>query len=419
MEKENIRICVIGLGYVGLPLARLFSTRYETIGYDVNGKRCRELMSGHDATGEIDDETLLEAIREYGFRCTDDIEQVRGCNFYVVAVPTPVGEGNVPDLGMLLAASETVGKVIAKGDAVVFESTVYPGVTERRCAPVIGKVSGLVPGKDFHVGYSPERINPGDREHTVERIRKIVSGSSPEALDLIDGVYSSVIVAGTHRVSSIKVAEAAKVVENTQRDINIAFMNELARMFALDGVDTSEVLEAAATKWNFMPFRPGLVGGHCIGVDPYYLARYAEELGMYAEIVLAARRRNEGMASFVATEVAMRMAVDGIPVRGSRILVLGFAFKEDCPDIRNTKVVGMVAALKGFGARVEVVEPLADLSEIERQYGVTVFDKVPGIGYDAVIRAVSHKEFAGIDARLLVNGRGVIYDVRKMTFVKG
>lgn len=335
------KICVIGLGYVGLPLARLFSTKYQTVGFDMNQARVDALMAGHDATLEVSDE-LLQAALKNGFKCTSDIEEIRDCNFYVVAVPTPVDKHNCPDLTPLVKASETVGRVIGKGDIVVYESTVYPGVTEEECIPVVEKVSGLKFNVDFFAGYSPERINPGDKLHTVEKIKKVTSGSTPEIGRKVDKVYASVIEAGTHLAPTIKVAEAAKVIENSQRDINIAFVNELSKIFTRMGIDTQEVLKAASTKWNFLPFKPGLVGGHCIGVDPYYLAQKAQDYGYHPEIILAGRRMNDSMGEYVGNQVIKLMIKKGIQVLRSNVLVLGFTFKENCPDVRNTKVVDIV-----------------------------------------------------------------------------
>ena len=341
MDRE-IKICVIGLGYVGLPLARLFSTKYNTVGFDMSSNRVNALMSGHDTTLEVPDELLQTALAN-GFVCTSDIDAIRDCNFYVVAVPTPVDENNNPDLRPLYNASETIGKVISRGDIVVYESTVYPGVTENECIPVIEKVSGLKFNEDFFAGYSPERINPGDKQHTVEKIKKVTSGSTPEIGQKINEVYASVISAGTHLAPSIKVAEAAKVIENSQRDINIAFVNELSKIFTRMGIDTQAVLEAASTKWNFLPFKPGLVGGHCIGVDPYYLAQCAQRYGYNPEIILAGRRMNDGMGEYVAQQVVKLMIKKGIKVLGADILILGFTFKENCPDVRNTKVIRHLA----------------------------------------------------------------------------
>ncbi len=348
---KETKICVIGLGYVGLPLARLFSTKYKTIGFDMNARRCAALMAGHDATLEVSDELLQDAINNHGFICTSDIEAIRDCNFYIVAVPTPVDKHNNPDLTPLYGASATVGKVLGKGDVVCYESTVYPGVTEDECIPVIEQYSGLEFNVDFFAGYSPERINPGDKQHTVEHIKKITSGSTPEIGKYINEVYSSVITAGTHLAPSIKVAEAAKVIENSQRDINIAFVNELSKIFTRMGIDTMDVLEAAGTKWNFLPFRPGLVGGHCIGVDPYYLAQCAQTYGYNPEIILAGRRMNDSMGEYVAAQVIKLMLKKGIQVVGADILILGFTFKENCPDVRNTKIIDIYKALKEYNVK--------------------------------------------------------------------
>lgn len=412
MEKE-IKICVIGLGYVGLPLARLFSTKYKTVGFDMNAKRCEALMAGHDATLEVSDELLQNAINNHGFRCTADIDEIRDANFYVVAVPTPVDENNNPDLTPLYGASETVGKVIAPGDVVVYESTVYPGVTEDECIPVVEKVSGLKMNKDFFAGYSPERINPGDKQHTVEHIKKVTSGSTPEIGKLVNEVYSSVITAGTHLAPSIKVAEAAKVIENSQRDINIAFVNELSKIFTLMGIDTQDVLEAASTKWNFLPFKPGLVGGHCIGVDPYYLAQCAQRYGYNPEIILAGRRMNDGMGAYVADRVIKLMLKKGIQVLGSHILILGFTFKENCPDVRNTKVVDIVKALKEYNLNVTIYDPWANPAAVEREYGLEVVNELPtDEKFDACIAAVAHKKFEGLDIEALLKKQHVIFDVK-------
>lgn len=412
MEKE-IKICVIGLGYVGLPLARLFSTKYKTVGFDMNAKRCEALMAGHDATLEVSDELLQDAINNHGFRCTADIEEIRDANFYVVAVPTPVDENNNPDLTPLYGASETVGKVIAPGDIVVYESTVYPGVTEDECIPVVEKVSGLKMNRDFFAGYSPERINPGDKQHTVEHIKKVTSGSTPEIGKLVNEVYSSVITAGTHLAPSIKVAEAAKVIENSQRDINIAFVNELSKIFTLMGIDTQDVLEAASTKWNFLPFKPGLVGGHCIGVDPYYLAQCAQRYGYNPEIILAGRRMNDGMGAYVADRVIKLMLKKGIQVLGSHILILGFTFKENCPDVRNTKVVDIVRALKEYNLNVTIYDPWANPAAVEREYGLSVTNELPvDEKFDACIAAVAHKKFEDLDIAALLKPDHVIFDVK-------
>lgn len=408
---SNFRICVIGLGYVGLPLARLFSTKYPTVGYDLNPKRVEELMNGHDSTLEVDD-SLLQSALAGGFRCTTDLEEIRACNFYVVAVPTPVDKNNNPDLRPLYGASETVGKVISKGDIVVYESTVYPGVTEDECVPIVERVSGLKYNTDFFAGYSPERINPGDKEHTVEKIKKVTSGSTPETARIVNEVYASVITAGTHPAPSIKVAEAAKVIENAQRDINIAFVNELAKIFNRMSIDTQDVLDAAATKWNFLPFKPGLVGGHCIGVDPYYLAQCAQQYGYNPEIILAGRRMNDGMGEYVADQVVKLMLKKGIQVLNSKILVLGFTFKENCPDVRNTRVIDIVRTLQQYNAHVTVHDPWADPTIALREYGVEIANELPRDTFDAVILAVAHDEFRNLNMKQITNGHSVVYDVK-------
>ena len=411
VDMKQIKICVIGLGYVGLPLARLFSTKYPTVGYDRNQARVDALMSGHDATLEVDDKLLQEAINN-GFRCTADIDEIRDCNFYVVAVPTPVDKNNNPDLGPLIGASTTVGKVIDKGDFVVYESTVYPGVTEDNCIPIVEQTSGLKLNVDFFAGYSPERINPGDKLHTVEKIKKVTSGSTPEAADIIDGVYSSVIKAGTHKASSIKVAEAAKVIENSQRDINIAFVNELSKIFNKIGIDTQEVLQAAATKWNFLPFKPGLVGGHCIGVDPYYLAQCAQRHGYNPEIILAGRRMNDGMGEYVAIETIKQMLKKGIQVLDSSILIMGFTFKENCPDVRNTKVIDIYNALKEYSVNITVYDPWANPAIAKREYGIDIVNELPQQKFDSIVLAVAHDAFLRIDIQGLCLDNHVIFDVK-------
>ena len=411
--ENNIKICVIGLGYVGLPLARLFSTKYPTVGFDLNKNRCEALMAGHDATLEVRDELLQDAIKNHGFKCTSDIEEIKDCNFYVVAVPTPVDENNNPDLTPLYGASTTVGKVIKPGDIVVYESTVYPGVTEDECIPVVEKVSGLKLNKDFFAGYSPERINPGDKLHTVEKIKKVTSGSTPEIGKLVNDVYSSVITAGTHLAPSIKVAEAAKVIENSQRDINIAFVNELSKIFTLMGIDTTDVLEAASTKWNFLPFKPGLVGGHCIGVDPYYLAQCAQRYGYNPEIILAGRRMNDGMGAYVADRVIKLMLKKGIQVLGSEIIIFGFTFKENCPDVRNTKVVDIVNALKEYNLNITIYDPWANPEAVKHEYELIVVNKLPeNKKFDAAIMAVAHDSFKDIDILSAMKANHVIFDVK-------
>ena len=412
MNLSEIKIAVIGLGYVGLPLARLFSTKYKTVGFDMNAARCAALMAGHDSTLEVSDELLQDAINNHGFVCTADIEQIRDCNFYVVAVPTPVDENHNPDLTPLYGASTTIGKVISKGDIVVYESTVYPGVTEDECLPVVEKVSGLKFNIDFFAGYSPERINPGDKLHTVEKIKKVTSGSTPEIGRLVDAVYSSVIIAGTHLAPTMKVAEAAKVIENSQRDINIAFVNELSRIFNKMGIDTKDVLEAAGTKWNFLSFQPGLVGGHCIGVDPYYLAQCAQRYGYNPEIILAGRRMNDGMGEYVAEQVVKLMLKKGIFVLGSNILMLGFTFKENCPDVRNTKVIDIIKTLKEYNVNVIIYDPWANPVIAKHEYGVEVLNELPQDKYDAAILAVAHNEFKEIDIPSKLKANHVIFDVK-------
>ena len=408
---KDFKICVIGLGYVGLPLARLFSTKYKTVGFDMSQRRVDELMAGHDDTLEVSDELLQSALAN-GFVCTTDIEQIRDCNFYVVAVPTPVDENNNPDLTPLYGASTTVGKVISKGDIVVYESTVYPGVTEDECIPVVEKVSGLKFNEDFFAGYSPERINPGDKLHTVEKIKKVTSGSTTEIGKIVDSIYSSVITAGTHLAPTIKVAEAAKVIENSQRDINIAFVNELSKIFNKMGIDTLDVLEAAGTKWNFLPFRPGLVGGHCIGVDPYYLAQCAQRYGYNPEIILSGRRMNDGMGEYVAHEVIKLMLKKGIQVLNSHILIWGFTFKENCPDVRNTKVVDIYKALKEYNINVTVYDPWANPAVAKHEYGIDIVNTLPEDKFDAAIMAVAHNEFKEMDIKSFCNYKSVVYDVK-------
>ena len=415
MNKE--KIAIIGLGYVGLPLARLFATQYDVIGFDINQDRINELNSGTDSTLEVDDATLQAVLKPahtngLGLYCSSDINDIASCNYYIVTVPTPVDKNNRPVLTPLYKSSETVGKVLSKGDVVIYESTVYPGVTEEECIPVLERVSGLTFNKDFYAGYSPERINPGDKEHTVEKILKVTSGSTPEIGKKIDALYASVITAGTHLAPTIKVAEAAKVIENSQRDINIAFVNELAKIFNLMGIDTHDVLEAAGTKWNFLPFKPGLVGGHCIGVDPYYLAQKAQELGYHPEIILAGRRLNDSMGSYVASEVIKLMLQNDVRVKGSRILLLGITFKENCPDVRNTKVVDVVYNLKEYGTEVVIYDPWASPEEVMHEYGLETHKSAPDNRYDAIVHAVAHKEFNKLDLETLKKENGVVYDVK-------
>ena len=411
---QDIRICVVGLGYVGLPLARLFSTKYSTIGFDMNQMRVDALMDGHDSTLEVKDELLQDAIQNHGFVCTTDMEKIKDCNFYVVAVPTPVDENKAPDLRPLWGASETVGKVISKGDIVVYESTVYPGVTEEECLPVVEKVSGLKYNVDFFAGYSPERINPGDKVHTVEKILKITSGSTPEIADLIDKVYNSVLLNGTHKAPSIKVAEAAKVIENSERDIMIAFFNELSKIFTLMGIDTTDVVEAAGTKWNFIKMNPGLVGGHCISVDPYYLAQCAQRLGYNPEIILAGRRMNDGMGAYVVDQTIKHMLKKGIQVLRSNVIIMGFTFKENCPDVRNTRVIDIYHALQEYNVNVTVYDPWANPAVVKKEYDIDIVSELPNGKFDAAIVAVAHKEFREqiINIEDLLEKNHVIFDVK-------
>ena len=412
---KAVKIAVIGLGYVGLPLARLFSTRYETIGYEINQKRVDALMQGHDATMEVSDELLQDAIKNHGFKCTTNLDEIKDCNFYVVAVPTPVDENNRPDLKPLISASEIVGKVISKGNVVVYESTVYPGVTEEECLPVIENTSGLKFNKEFYAGYSPERINPGDKEHTVEKIKKVTSGSTPEIADLVDEVYNSVLVNGTHKAPSIRVAEASKIIENSQRDVNIAFMNELAKIFNAMGIDTHDVIEAAATKWNFIKLKPGLVGGHCISVDPYYLIQKAQVYGVLPRVMSNARRLNDGMGDYVATQTIKCMNKKGVMVKDAKVLILGITFKENCPDIRNTKVIDIYHTLQEYTENIVIFDPWANVEQVRQEYGVEIVKdkgKIAGECYDAIILAVAHQEFLTMDIRSLVKENGVVYDVK-------
>ena len=409
---DNIKIAVIGLGYVGLPLARLFSTKFDTVGFDVSRSRVEMLMSGHDTTMEVDDKLLQEAINSHGFRCTSELDDIRACNFYVVAVPTPVDENNRPDLTPLLKASETVGKVIGKGDIVVYESTVYPGVTEEECLPVIERVSGLKYNVDFFAGYSPERINPGDKEHTVEKIKKVTSGSTPEIADKVDAVYNSVLVNGTHKAPSIKVAEASKIIENSQRDVNIAFMNELAKIFNAMGIDTHDVIDAAASKWNFIKLNPGLVGGHCIGVDPYYLIQKAQVYGVLPRIMHASRRLNDGMGAYVANQTIKCMNKKGVMVKDAKILILGFTFKENCPDIRNTKIVDVYHTLSEYTFNITVYDPWADKEKAMSEYGIAIVNDLPEERFDAIILGVAHRQFGQLNLKALLREGGVVYDVK-------
>ncbi|MBO2544782.1 nucleotide sugar dehydrogenase [Salegentibacter sp. BDJ18] len=415
----NKKLAIIGLGYVGLPLARLFATKYPVVGFDINKARVKELMSGHDSTLEVEDGVLQSALvekenleKENGLYCSTELEDIADCNYYIITVPTPVDKNNRPDLTPLYRSSETVAKVLNKGDVVIYESTVYPGVTEDECVPVLEKHSGLKFNEDFFVGYSPERINPGDKEHTVDKILKVTAGSTPEIGKKVNELYAEVITAGTHLAPSIKVAEAAKVIENSQRDINIAFVNELAKIFNMMGIDTQDVLEAAGTKWNFLPFKPGLVGGHCIGVDPYYLAQKAQEIGYHPEIILAGRRMNDSMGQYVASEIVKLMLQNDQKVKGANILVMGITFKENCPDVRNTKVVDVIKNLKEYGTNVTIYDPLANPEEVKHEYGLTTVKEIPCEKYEAVVLAVAHKEFLELDLDQLKNGNTVVYDVK-------
>ncbi len=411
---ETIKIAVIGLGYVGLPLARLFSTRFRTIGYDMDPDRVESLKKGHDTTLEVDDNLLQEALDSGRLSCTSDIGDIRSCNFYVVAVPTPVDVNHNPDLSPLIGASRTVGSVIKKGDIVVYESTVYPGVTEEECIPRIEEVSGLRLNEDFFAGYSPERVNPGDKEHTVMNIRKITSGSTPETADIVDKVYNEVLENGTYKASSIKVAEAAKVIENSQRDINIAFVNELSKIFSLMGIDTLEVLDAAATKWNFIKMNPGLVGGHCISVDPYYLAQCAQRHGYNPEIILAGRRVNDSMGAYVASQTIKLMLKKGIQVLKSKVIIMGFTFKENCPDVRNTKIIDIYKSLQEYNVDLTVYDPWASREVVRKVYGIDIVNELPHEKFDAAIVAVAHGQFRRheVDMDALLNPVHVIYDVK-------
>ena len=411
------KIAIIGLGYVGLPLARLFATKYSVVGFDINEKRISELQQGKDATLEIEDDVLKAVLKdssdsENGLYCTSNIDDIKDCNYYVVTVPTPIDKNNRPDLTPLYKSSETVAKVLKKRDIVIYESTVYPGVTEDECVPVLEKISGLKFNSDFFVGYSPERINPGDKEHTVDKILKVTAGSTPAVGIKVNNLYASVITAGTHLAPTIKVAEAAKVIENSQRDINIAFVNELAKIFNLLDIDTHDVLAAAGTKWNFLPFKPGLVGGHCIGVDPYYLAQKAQEVGYHPEIILAGRRVNDGMGQYVASEIIKLMIQKDIQIKNANILVLGITFKENCPDVRNTKAVDVINQLISYGAEVTIYDPWANPNEVKREYDIQTLKHLPEGMFDAIVLTVAHNEFLKEDLNSLLNPEGIIYDVK-------
>ena len=416
MKLKGYKIAIIGLGYVGLPLAVSFAKKYSVIGYDINNQRVHELNKGHDSTLEIEHQLLKSVLdidnsRKLGLFITTNKDVLKNCNIYIVTVPTPTDKYNRPVLTPMIKATETIAGFLKKGDIVIYESTVYPGVTEDEMVPVLEKASGLKYNLDFYCGYSPERINPGDKEHTVTKILKVTSGSTPEIATTVDDLYKSIITAGTHKAPSIKVAEAAKVIENSQRDINIAFVNELSKIFNLIGIDTNEVLEAAGTKWNFLKFKPGLVGGHCIGVDPYYLAQKAQEVGYHPEIILAGRRLNDSMGKHVATEVVKLMMRKDLKVIDSKVLILGFTFKEDCPDFRNTRVIDIYNELINFDIKVDIYDPWIDLNEVMHEYKIDVFSDLPNGQYAAVILAVAHKEFLDLDVRSFAPS-GVVYDVK-------
>jgi UDP-N-acetyl-D-galactosamine dehydrogenase len=436
----STKIAIIGLGYVGLPLARLFATKYPVVGFDINHARIEELKKGHDSTLEVEDEVLqgvlVESLASFstkamqstnnsrelqedeedtdsnGLYFTRDLGDIMDCNYYIITVPTPIDKNNRPDLTPLYKSSETVAKVLKKGDIVIYESTVYPGVTEEECVPVLERISGLKFNIDFFAGYSPERINPGDKEHTVDKILKVTAGSTPEIGLKVDALYKSVITAGTYLAPTIKVAEAAKVIENSQRDINIAFVNELAKIFNLMGIDTHAVLEAAGTKWNFLPFKPGLVGGHCIGVDPYYLAQRAQEFGYHPEIILAGRRLNDSMGEYVASQVVKLMIKKGIAIKGASLLMLGITFKENCPDVRNTKIVDVIAALKDYGITVTIYDPWANPVEVMHEYGLETTTNLPSQKFEAVVLGVAHADFVGLDFASLQTANSLLYDVK-------
>ena len=414
---SNSKIAVIGLGYVGLPLARLFATQHAVVGFDINAARVSALQSGTDTTLEVDDTTLQKVLVDtnsgaIGLYCTTDLAEIADCHYYIVTVPTPVDKNNRPDLTPLYKASEAVGKVLKKGDIVIYESTVYPGVTEEECVPVLERISGLQFNVDFFAGYSPERINPGDKLHTVEKILKVTSGSTPAIGAKVNALYQTVITAGTYLAPSIKVAEAAKVIENSQRDINIAFVNELAKIFHLMDIDTHEVLAAAGTKCIFLPFKPGLVGGHCIGVDPYYLAQRAQEFGYHPEIILAGRRLNDSMGEYVASQIVKLMIKKGISVHGATLLMLGITFKENCPDVRNTKIVDVISALKEYGIAVTIYDPLVDPIAVQHEYGLETVVTPPNQKFDSVVLAVAHHEFLALDLRQFQKENSLLYDVK-------
>ena len=433
-QEDSVKIGIIGLGYVGLPLARLFATKYPVVGFDINKKRVEELQKGHDSTLEVEDDVLQKVLLktntlvdhmlsdgdqknadqslQNGLFCSTDLMDIQSCNYYIVTVPTPVDKNNRPVLTPLYAASETVGSVLKKGDTVIYESTVYPGVTEEECVPVLERVSGLTFNTDFFVGYSPERINPGDKEHTVDKILKITAGSTPESAVKINALYAAVITGGTYMAPSIKVAEAAKVIENSQRDINIAFVNELAKIFNLLEIDTHEVLKAAGTKWNFLPFKPGLVGGHCIGVDPYYLAQKAQEKGYHPEIILAGRRLNDSMGEYVASQVVKCMIKKGIAIGGAEVLMLGITFKENCPDVRNTRIVDVINALEDYGVKVTTFDPWAKPEEVKHEYNIQTTNTLGNVQFDGIVLGVAHNEFLKMDLEPFRKQNSVVYDVK-------
>ncbi len=415
MNKD--KIAIIGLGYVGLPLARLFATKYDVVGFDINKNRIEELSKGFDSTLEVEADVLKSVLKtrantDNGLLCSSDIKTIKDCNYYIITVPTPIDKNNRPDLTPLYKSSETVGKVLKKGDVVIYESTVFPGATEDECIPVLERVSGLKFNVDFFAGYSPERINPGDKLHTVDKILKVTAGSTPEIGKRIDALYASIITAGTHLAPTIKVAEAAKVIENSQRDINIAFVNELAKIFNLMDIDTYAVLEAAGTKWNFLPFKPGLVGGHCIGVDPYYLAQKAQEVGYHPEIILAGRRVNDSMGQYVASEIIKLMVHNDIHIRGAKILNLGITFKENCPDVRNTKAVDVINQLKDYQSEITIYDPWASPEEVKYEYGLDTTKQLPQEKFDVIVLTVAHNEFLDVDWKSLLKPNGILYDVK-------
>ena len=413
------KIAIIGLGYVGLPLARLFATKYAVVGFDINEERVHELMSGKDSTLEVENDVLETVLKSensdiIGLFCSTSVTDIQDCDYYIITVPTPVDKNNHPVLTPLIKASETVGKVLSKENIVIYESTVYPGATEETCVPILEKTSNLVFNQDFYAGYSPERINPGDKKHTVEKILKVTSGSTPEIGKRVDALYASVITAGTHLAPTIKVAEAAKVIENSQRDINIAFVNELAKIFNLMDINTHDVLDAAGTKWNFLPFKPGLVGGHCIGVDPYYLGQRAQEFGYHPEIILAGRKMNDSMGNYVASEVIKTMIQSDIKIKNASVLILGITFEENCPDIRNTKVIDVVRALQEFRVDVTVYDPWANAKEVADVYGLTSLQTLPTAQFDAVVLTVAHTAFDHLDLDALKKDTAIVYDVKNV-----